>query len=198
LNKKIVLLLSGDELGRTQQGNNNAYCQDNEISWLNWEKADQDLLLFTRKLIELRRRHPVFRRRQWFRGHPIKEGGIEDIAWFNFDGSYMQDEDWQRDRNKSFAVFINGRGMRARTILGQRVVDDSFYLIFNAYKGCIDYKLPSKEYAKTWTKVLDTSKGKVIVEGFEDEVFQADESITVHDNSLLLLRHAISSKEHFL
>ncbi|CAF1276014.1 unnamed protein product [Didymodactylos carnosus] len=185
-----------DELSRTQQGNNNAYCQDNEISWLNWDNCDQQLLAFTQKLIELRRRHPVFRRRRWFRGQPVKDGEIEDIAWFKFDGKHMQEEDWQHDYAKSFGVFINGRGMRSRTSLGVRVVDDSFYIIFNAYHGCIDYKLPSKEYAEDWTKVLDTSKGYVVTDGDEGEKFKADGTITVHDNSILLLHHAILKHEN--
>ncbi len=162
---------------------------------MNWEKADQQLLAFTQKLIHLRSRHPVFRRRQWFRGQPVKDGEIQDIAWFKFDGTHMQEEDWQREYVKSFAVFINGRGMRSRTSLGVRVLDDSFYIIFNTYNGCIDYKLPSKEYAEDWTNILDTSKDKVIIEGDEGENFQAGDTITAHGNSLLLLRHVILKHE---
>ena len=84
-------VIVGDELSRTQQGNNNAYCQDNEISWLNWEGADKVLLKFTQKVIQLRREHPVFRRRTWFRGRPVKGDELEDIAWFKFDGGHMTD-----------------------------------------------------------------------------------------------------------
>jgi isoamylase len=183
--------ISGDEFSRTQQGNNNAYCQDNEISWINWGKSDQELLDFTRKLIDLRRRHPVFRRRKWFRGQAIKPGENEDIAWFKFDGAHMLDEDWQVDHAKSFAVFINGRGMRSRTSVGVRVVDDSFYIIFNAYSGCIDYKLPSEQYGTDWTKILDTSQNSILTVGDQGEKYIADDTITVHDNSILVLRHAI-------
>jgi glycogen operon protein len=189
-------LILGDEFGRTQQGNNNAYCQDNEISWLNWQNADQALLKFTQKLIHLRRTHPVFRCRTWFRGQPVKHSEIEDIAWFKFDGQYMTEEDWQHDHAKSFGVFINGRGMRARTSLGVRVTDDSFYIIFNSYHGYIDYKLPSEEYAKDWTLILDTSKDQVITEGDEGKVYSAGETITVHDCSILLLHHFITKHEH--
>ena len=185
----------GDELGRTQQGNNNAYCQDNEISWLNWEKADQNLLEFTRKIINLRRTHPICRRRTWFRGKPVQPGEIEDIAWFKFDGQHMQEEDWQHDYAKSFGVFINGRGMRVRTSLGVRVTDDSFYIIFNAYHGCIDYKLPSEEYAKDWKLILDTSDTKVIAAGDEEKTYAAGETITVHERSILLLHHVILNHE---
>ncbi|CAF2944657.1 unnamed protein product [Rotaria sp. Silwood2] len=191
LSQGIPMLVAGDELSRTQQGNNNAYCQDNEISWLNWKKADKVLLEFTQKLIQLRRQHPVFRRRTWFRGQPMQPGEIEDIAWFKFDGQYMKDEDWQHDYVKSFGVFINGRGMQARSSLGVRLTDDSFYIIFNAYQGYIDYKLPGKEYANDWTLILDTSKDTIITEGDEGRIYQANETITVHDNSILLLHHVI-------
>ncbi|CAF1252071.1 unnamed protein product [Rotaria sp. Silwood1] len=196
LSQGIPMLVAGDELGRTQQGNNNAYCQDNEISWLNWKKADKVLLAFTQKLIQLRRQHPVFRRRTWFRGQPVKLGELEDIAWFNFGGHHMTDEDWQHDYAKSFGVFINGRGMQARTSLGVRITDDNFYIIFNAYNGYIDYKLPGEEYAKDWTLILDTSKDTVITEGDEGRIYQAGETITVHDISILLLHHAIPKEEH--
>lgn len=147
-------------------------------------------------MITLRRRHPVFRRRTWFRGRPVIPGELEDIAWFKFNGEHMHDEDWQRDHDKSFGVFINGRGMRSRTALGARVTDDSFYVIFNAYHGYIDYKLPGEEYAKSWRKILDTSKNLLILEDNEGEIYNAGDTITVHDNSVLLLRHAITAAEH--
>ena len=155
-------------------------------------------MAFTQKLIRLRRTHPVFRRRTWFRGRPDKHSEIEDIAWFKFDGQHMKEEDWQHDHAKSFGVFINGRGMRARTILGVRVTDDSFYIIFNAYHGFIDYKLPEEEYAKDWKLILDTSKGEVITEGNEGKTYLAGETITVHDSSILLLHHVIAKHEDFI
>jgi isoamylase len=108
----------------------------------------------------------------------------------------MKEEDWQHDYAKSFGVFINGRGMRARTTLGVRVTDDNFYIIFNAYHGCIDYKLPSEQYAKDWKLILDTSKDKVITEGDEENTYLAGETITVHDNSILLLHYVVPKYEH--
>jgi len=107
----------------------------------------------------------------------------------------MKEEDWQHDYAKSFGVFINGRGMRARTSLGERVTDDSFYIIFNAYHRYINHKLPSEEYAKDWTLILDTSKDKVIIEGDEGRIYLAGETITVHDYSILLLHHVIAKHE---
>ena len=148
------------------------------------------MLAFTQKLIKLRRQHPVFRCRTWFRGQVLKHSEIEDIAWFKFDGEHMKEEDWQHDYAKSFSVFINGRGMHARTTVGERVTDDSFYIIFNAYHGCIDYKLPSEEYAKDWRLILDTSKDEVITKGDEGKIYLAGDTIMVHDYSILLLHHA--------
>ncbi|CAF1613897.1 unnamed protein product [Adineta ricciae] len=155
------MLVAGDELSRTQQGNNNAYCQDNEISWLNWKKADHHLLEFTRRLISLRRHHPVFRRCTWFDGQPVRPGSVEDIAWFKFDGEHMKAEDWQQDYAKSFGVFMNGRGICSRTTFGRQRVDNSFYIIFNAYYGYINYKLPGEEYAKNWMLILDTIRQRI-------------------------------------
>ena len=142
--------------------------------------------------------HPVFRRRSWFRGRPVVPGELEDIAWFKFDGGHMTEEDWQHDYAKSFGVFINGLGMRSRTATGARVTDDSFYIIFNAYQGYIDYTLPGEEYVKTWTKILDTSKDFITLDDSEGEVYEAGSKITVHDMSIILLRHRISAKEHGL
>ena len=188
-------LVLGDELNRTQQGNNNAYCQDNEISWLNWSTIDETLLSFTQKLIHLRRQHPVFRRRTWFRGWPVNAGEIEDIAWFKFDGERMKEDDWQHEHAKSFAVFFNGRGMRSRTSVGEPVTDESFYIIFNAYHGYIDYKLPGEEYARSWTKILDTSQDE---DAIDEQTYLADQTITVHDHSILLLQCSLPTHEHLL
>jgi isoamylase len=157
---------------------------------LNWNNADHHLLEFTKKLISLRRTHPVFRRCTWFRGQPVKPGEIEDIAWFKFDGQHMKEEDWQHTYAKSFGIFINGHGMCSRSSFGRQFIDDSFYIIFNAYHGYINYKLPSEEYAKNWKLVLDTSKDKVATEGDEGEIYLAGDTIIVHDYSILLLRHA--------
>ncbi len=153
------------------------------------------MLTFTQRLIKLRRQHPAFRRLTWFRGEPVKHSEIEDIAWFKFDGEHMKEEDWQHDYAKSFGVFINGRGIHVRTSIGERVTDHCFYIIFNAYHGCIDYKLPSEEYAKDWTLILDTSKDKVIIEGDEGRTYLAGETITVHDYSILVLHHVIAKHE---
>jgi glycogen operon protein len=147
-------------------------------------------LEFTQKLIKLRHQHPVFRRCTWFRGQPVKPGGIEDIAWFKFDGQHMTEEDWQHGYAKSFGVFINGREMCSRSCFGRQFIDDNFFIIFNAYQGYINYKLPSEEYAENWTLILDTSKDKVITDGDGEKIYLAGDTIIVHDKSILLLHHA--------
>ncbi|MEO5976849.1 MAG: glycogen debranching protein GlgX [Chryseolinea sp.] len=157
LSQGIPMLVAGDELGRTQKGNNNAYCQDNEVSWIDWENADTELLAFVKKLIAFRKQHPVFCRRKWFQGRAVKGRGLEDISWFLPEGIEMTDGHWQHDFAKSLGVYLNGKALYARDVHGRYVVDDSFYLIFNAYHEPLGFKLPPAHYGKVWLKVLDTS-----------------------------------------
>ncbi|MBA4057405.1 MAG: glycogen debranching enzyme GlgX, partial [Marivirga sp.] len=161
LSQGIPMLVAGDELGRTQRGNNNAYCQDNEISWLNWIGADLDLLKFVKDLITLRKEHPVFCRRKWFQGRPVKGRGLEDISWFLPEGIEMTDDHWQHDFAKSLGVYLNGKGIHTTTLKGKRVMDDSFYIIFNAHHEPLDFKLPPCHYGKKWVTILDSSMRKL-------------------------------------
>jgi isoamylase len=188
LSQGVPMLLAGDEIGRTQQGNNNAYCQDNEISWVNWAEADKDLMEFTSKLIHLRRNHPAFCRRRWFRGAPIK--GVEDIAWFLPEGEQMSDEHWDTGYAKSLAVFVNGRALRTRNKHGEAIIDDGFYMIFNAHTESVEYKLPTNTYAKTWTKIIDTAKDEVA----DTEVYNAEDTITVEGRSVIVLHDPVIYK----
>ena len=189
LSQGVPMLVAGDEISRTQKGNNNAYCQDNELSWLNWETADTDLLSFTQKLIAFRKRHPIFRRRRWFQGQPIKGIGLEDIAWFSPNGAEMTQENWSHDYAKSLAVFLNGHGIRSLGPKGEHIVDDSFYVIFNAHYEPLDFKLPAKKYGKSWVKVLDTDEG--IIEEEDGEVFKPREVIMVESRSIVLLKQPL-------
>jgi isoamylase len=189
LSQGVPMLLSGDELGKTQRGNNNAYCQDNEISWIDWINADEFLLKFTRKLIHLRKEHPIFYRRGWFQGRPIKGKGLEDIAWFLPEGDEMNEEHWGTHFAKSLAIFLNGRGIHFPGPKGEKIIDDNFYIIFNAHHESLDYKLPEGRYAKEWNKILDTS-----IDNFsEDEVvYQALSIVTAPARSVLLLHNKIT------
>ncbi|MDF2431700.1 MAG: isoamylase [Mucilaginibacter sp.] len=186
LSQGVPMLLAGDELGRTQRGNNNAYCQDNEISWLNWAATDKGLLDFTQRLIKLRKHHPAFRRRRWFQGQPIKGKGLEDIVWFLPDGTQMTDESWNVDFAKSLGIFLNGKGLHYEGPKGEQIFDNNFYLVFNAHDEPLNYRLPEKIYSKQWAKVLDTSE-----EETEEQVFSGNEDITVKGRSIVLLQHPI-------
>ncbi|MBL7699385.1 MAG: glycogen debranching protein GlgX [Chitinophagaceae bacterium] len=184
LSQGVPMLVSGDEIGKTQRGNNNAYCQDNEISWLDWTSADKDLLAFTQKLIQFRRKHPNFRRRLWFRGMPIKGAGVEDIAWFLPEGLEMSEENWSHDFAKSLAIFLNGEGIRTVGPKGERTVDHSFYLMFNGHYEGLDFKLPSRKYGGRWKKVIDTHENLFTDDG---QIYKHDESIHVQSRSVVLL-----------
>ena len=159
LSQGVPMLLGGDEMGRTQGGNNNAYCQDNEVSWLDWEGADRALVAFTRRLVAFRRRHPVFRRRRWFQGQPIR--GAHDIAWLRPDGAEMGDADWDAPHCSSLGVFLNGIAIMVPDGRGRRVRDDSFLVLLNASPDAIEWRLPEARYGGAWVRALDTAEGFV-------------------------------------
>jgi isoamylase len=188
LSQGVPMIAAGDEIGRTQNGNNNGYCQDNEISWLNWKAMDRDLLEFTKQMIALRKSHPAFCRRRWFQGQPIRGMGLEDIAWFLPDGSEMTEEHWSHDFAKSLAVYYNGKGLHNRGPKGEMIVDDSFYVIFNSHFEAIKYILPKERYGRQWKKVLDTGEPQVHQ---CDGEYPAAGKITVNARSIVLLQHKI-------
>jgi isoamylase len=179
LSQGVPMLLGGDEQGRTQGGNNNAYCQDNEISWYDWDDVDQGLLDFTRRLIALRRDHPVFRRRRWFQGRPIR--GTVDIGWCRPDGAEMDDEDWGNGHARSLGVFLNGRAIPSKDTRGRPVVDDSFLLLLNAHHEPIVWTLP-KGWADSWQLVLCTADDEVA-----ETVHAGGDRIDVPARSVVLL-----------
>jgi len=154
LSQGVPMLLGGDEIGRTQRGNNNAYCQDNELSWYEWDDIDQQLFAFTRRLITIRREHPCFRRRHWFLGRPIR--GIADLGWFRPDGKGMTDDDWNRDYVRAVGLYLNGSAIPGRDQRGQRIVDDSFLLLFNAHHEPMTWTLP-RSAGTNWNVLVDTA-----------------------------------------
>jgi len=158
LSQGVPMILGGDEIGRTQRGNNNAYCQDNEISWFDWKAADNDLFEFTRSLIALRKKHRAFRRKAWFRGRSLRAGGPKDIGWFRPDGEEMSDEDWNAGFAKSLGVWLGGRSIPDLDADGRRVSDDTFYLVFNAHYEALDFVIPDLDWGKAWIEILDTSR----------------------------------------
>jgi len=181
LSQGIPMLLGGDEMGRTQQGNNNAYCQDNEVSWFDWQNQDGPFVAFTQRLIELRHQHPVFRRRRYFEGRPLHGQESVDIAWFRPDGTEMSEQDWQDGYTKSVGVFLNGQAIPSPDARGARVVDDSFLVLFNAHHESLVFVLPA--FADGWVKVLDTEDSFT-----EGDQLKAGAELAVGARSLTLLR----------
>jgi isoamylase len=190
LSQGVPMLLAGDELGRTQQGNNNAYCQDNEISWVNWAVHDEDdqlLVDYIRTLIGLRADHPVFRRRRFFSGQAIRGGHqrLRDIAWFTPTGQEMTGEDWDAGFAKSLTVFLNGQAISEPDRRGERISDDSFLLLFNASEHDLVFAIPPRRYGQRWTTVLDTARPRADPEGAS--TVKPGDMTTVINRSLQLL-----------
>jgi glycogen operon protein len=160
LSQGVPMLLHGDELGRTQQGNNNVYAQDNELAWVDWD-LDEDqraLLQFTSQVIGLRKSHAVFRRRRFFVGDPGHGGASDlgDIEWFNTDGHHMTEADWQSGYARTLTVFLNGDAIPEPDNLGRRISDDHFLMLFNAHSEPVEFTLPPETYGLEWQLELQT------------------------------------------
>ena len=157
----VPMLLAGDEIGRTQQGNNNAYCQDNEISWTHWENIrpeEQELRRFVSYLIHLRRRHRVFSRPRFFRGEVLSEAGVKDITWLTPAGDEAAAEDWSNPVALSLGYVLSGAAGEFFTPGGQRDIDESFLVMMNAYYGDLDFHIPQLAAPMSWEPLVDTSR----------------------------------------
>jgi len=188
----VPMLLAGDELGRTQHGNNNAYCQDNEISWIDWAHADEDLLGFVQRLIAFRARHRVFRRRRFFTGRPVrrvKGTVIPDLEWFTPAGREMTEDDWDNDLGRAVMLFINGEGIRERGPRGESVVDDSFVVCYNAYHDWLEFVLPPVEFGEKWELVFDTGEFPGPAEG--ERIIAGGTTLWVRDRSFIVLQRTV-------
>jgi glycogen operon protein len=183
LSQGTPMLLGGDEFGRSQGGNNNAWCQDNEISWFDWEAqaGDGELLAFTRRLIRLRHEHPVFRRRQFLHGTDEDGSGLPDVWWFRPDGRRMTKADWDDRDARRLGMFLNGEEIVAPDERGARVVDDSYVLLFNAGHEDVAFTLPPARFGAEWRCELRTDADEGATHG-------AAESVTVSSRSLVLLQ----------
>ena len=185
LSQGVPMIVMGDELGRTQQGNNNAYCQDNEVSWVDWEHVDTELLTFVRELIAFRSRHPVFRRRRWFQGSEVLGGNAaalaeSDIGWFTPDGAPMTAEEWKDPAGRALAVWLNGATIPTRDPRGAPVLDDDFLLFFNAGREPLNFTLPAG-VGGGWSFEFDTStvSGRRVSKAVGKKVLVADRAVVV-------------------
>ncbi len=158
LSQGIPMLLSGDEMGHTQRGNNNAYCQDNELSWLAWPPTEtgRRLIDFTRRLIRLKHANPVFHRRTFFQGRRIHGSAVKDLAWFRPDGHEMTDEEWQNNHGRCLGLRLEGDAIEEVDDLGEPIVGDTFLILLNAHHEPVPFVLPAHESRVRWEPVLDT------------------------------------------
>ncbi|MFJ8111726.1 glycogen debranching protein GlgX [Streptomyces sp. NPDC096132] len=188
LSQGIPMLSHGDELGRTQRGNNNAYCQDNKVSWIDWRLTAQQRRLtdFCRRLVALRAAHPGLRRRRFFHGETVTHAGqpLPDLVWLQPDSREMRDRDWLRSDAHSVGVFLNGDAIAEPDPRGRPVVDDSFLLLFNSYWEPVPFRLPGAAYGERWTVCADTAEPD---EGRDETEYKAGAEVTVESRSLIVL-----------
>jgi glycogen operon protein len=185
------MLLGGDELGRTQHGNNNAWCQDNEISWYDWSLLERnaDLLEWVRRLIRLRRENPVFRRAAFLVGREVRGSGLPDAWWFRLDGHKMGQRDWGQADGHVLGLFLNGEEIPSRTARGEEVVGDSFLLLFNAHHEDVTFRLPARAFGARWSHELSTAEPE-LAPGARSA--QARERLVVKARSVVCLRRTLA------
>jgi isoamylase len=205
ISQGVPMLLHGDELGRTQRGNNNVYCQDNDISWMDWELADKNagLIGFTSGVAAIRAAHPIFRRRRFFAGRSLVRDAVSapdsdslnDIAWFTPSGEEMTDRDWSCGFGQCITVFLNGDGIPDVDERGDRVTDESFLLCLNASSDDIEVTLPDQRYGELWAVVVNTATGEVVtlasgpgIVAAEPDTLAEGSTLTVPSRSLLVLQ----------
>ena len=179
------MLLAGDEVGHSQQGNNNAYCQDNELAWLSWENGEDEkqLLEFVRDLIRLRSDHRVFRRRKFFQNRAIRGENVRDIVWLDPAGTQMSDEQWRDGFARSLGVFLSGRGLDERDERGRTIVDTDFLVLVNAHYETVEFKMPEQPEDARWALRVDTTNAKFEK---EERVFARGDAYAVQGRALAL------------
>jgi glycogen operon protein len=160
LSQGVPMMYQGDDIGHTQNGNNNAYCQDNEISWLNWnlQPQDRDLLAFVQRMINLRKRHPIFRRRRFFQGRPIKGASVKDVQWLNPGGVEMSEEEWRDGSVRCIGMLLSGQGLDETDERGRKVTDQNFLVLMNAHHEDVPFNLPASRQSTRWSAWMDTSR----------------------------------------
>ena len=192
LSQGVPMLTAGDEWARTQQGNNNAYCQDNEISWLNWEHTEEQKALFefTKNLIQLRRDHPIFRRPKFFQGRRIRGSEIKDVMWFNQGGNEMSDEEWNSPLVRCLGVLLSGDTIDVQSFEGEPIRDETFLLLINAHHEPLQFDLPGQEHV-TWQCILDTASAEGFLKTPSDHV--SGDDIEIKGRASMLLKLIVGS-----
>jgi isoamylase len=186
LSQGVPMLSMGDEVGRSQKGNNNAYCQDNEISWTNWDidEARQKLLDFTSGLIKLRRSHPNFRRKKFYQDRTIRKSLVRDIAWYGADGHEMTEDEWNSKWIRSLGLMFNGETLNVvDDVMGRPVIDDTFLILINSYHEGVEFTIPKSPHDRGWVSVLDTAEEE---DTFKEESINSSRILT--GRSLMLLK----------
>jgi glycogen operon protein len=185
------MLLGGDERGRTQGGNNNAYCQDNEVSWVDWrlDEAGRELLEFTRKLIQIRYAHPALHRRKFFQGRSIHGRQVQDVEWFRPDGAEMSDEEWSEALGRCFGIRLNGQAMDEWDERGNHIHDDILLLLLNAGPDDVPFALPGAAGDPPWEALIDTAAP----DGEQLPSLLPGEEYPLEARSMALLRQACST-----
>jgi isoamylase len=160
LSQGVPMMYQGDAIGQTQMGNNNAYCQDNQTTWLNWDlqPQDRDLLAFVQRMINLRKRHPIFHRRHFFQGRPIKGANIKDVLWLNPAGHEMNEEEWRDSSVHCLGMFLSGQGLDETDERGRKISDENFLVLLNAHHEDVEFTLPAFRPSGRWVAWMDTSR----------------------------------------
>ncbi|MGI8646096.1 MAG: hypothetical protein ACR2JD_07245 [Nocardioides sp.] len=188
LSQGVPMILHGDELGRTQDGNNNTYAQDSELSWVHWDRVDRPLVEFTAAVSRLRRQHPTFRRKRFFTGNTVRTGAkgadrLNDIVWLNAGGRPMEGEDWTAEGAQVIGMYLNGHGIAGHDSVGNPIVDAHFLLYFNAGGEATKLLLPPEEYSASWDVLIDTAGATT-----DTEPRGADSPLVLESRSLVVLR----------
>ncbi|HMC21768.1 MAG TPA: glycogen debranching enzyme, partial [Thermoanaerobaculia bacterium] len=182
----VPMICGGDEIGRMQAGNNNAYCQDNEISWFDWEKCDDELYAFVSRMVRFRHDHPVFQRRRWFVGRALHGAEASDIGWFKIDGQLMTEDDWRNGFARTLGLFLNGKAIPTPDTRGEPIVDDSYYILFNAHSEALKFTLPTCPWGESWATIIDTCQS--VPEFREREQIRAGQQVQLEAHSMMVLR----------
>jgi glycogen operon protein len=187
LSQGVPMICGGDEIGRTQRGNNNAYCQDNELSWYDWklDRSSRDLFAFVQRLIALRREHPVLRRRRFFQGGRIWGSEVKDLAWFRPDGKEMTEDDWNKGYVRCLGLRLAGDAIEEKDEKGRRIIGDTLLILLNAHHEALPFIMPAHKRGVRWEPLLETVAKE---EGKAPGLFKGGDSLNLEARSLAVFR----------